>query len=133
MIRRPPRSTRTDTLFPYTTLFRSLRRLARLHPGRDLLERMGGRRAACPRNHRKEDAHREGYRLGSQGSHRRPDAISLVYGARRHLVPEGLTMTWKDVWSLFPLVAAFGPGIFLFLRYQIKTVEPSQKIGRAHV
>src|SRR3546814_2676720 len=31
MIRRPPRSTRTDTLFPYTTLFRSLRRLL-AHP-----------------------------------------------------------------------------------------------------
>src|SRR3546814_3350501 len=28
MIRRPPRSTRTDTLFPYTTLFRSARYLA---------------------------------------------------------------------------------------------------------
>src|SRR3546814_1274693 len=28
MIRLPPRSTRTDTLFPYTTLFRSLRRPA---------------------------------------------------------------------------------------------------------
>src|SRR3546814_8127073 len=27
MIRRPPRSTRTDTLFPYTTLFRSIRRI----------------------------------------------------------------------------------------------------------
>src|SRR3546814_20930035 len=27
MIRRPPRTTRTDTLFPYTTLFRSLGRL----------------------------------------------------------------------------------------------------------
>src|SRR3546814_9823699 len=26
MIRRPPRSTRTDTLFPYTTLFRSIER-----------------------------------------------------------------------------------------------------------
>src|SRR3546814_6905353 len=26
MIRRPPRSTRTDTLFPYTTLFRSRKR-----------------------------------------------------------------------------------------------------------
>src|SRR3546814_6368793 len=26
MIRRPPRATRTDTLFPYTTLFRSCRR-----------------------------------------------------------------------------------------------------------
>src|SRR3546814_5040564 len=29
MIRRPPRSTRTDTLFPYTTLFRSGDRLPR--------------------------------------------------------------------------------------------------------
>src|SRR3546814_5976215 len=38
MIRRPPRSTRTDTLFPYTTLFRSLehareRRQHRRHRG----------------------------------------------------------------------------------------------------
>src|SRR3546814_13887772 len=30
MIRRPPRSTRTDTLFPYTTLFRSRERLGDL-------------------------------------------------------------------------------------------------------
>src|SRR3546814_2784035 len=28
MIRRPPRSTRTDTLFPYTTLFRSCQTLS---------------------------------------------------------------------------------------------------------
>src|SRR3546814_3199507 len=34
MIRRPPRSTRTDTLFPYTTLFRSEDRHA-LAPGAD--------------------------------------------------------------------------------------------------
>src|SRR3546814_5416763 len=33
MIRRPPRSTRTDTLFPYTTLFRSLP-VVRDHPFR---------------------------------------------------------------------------------------------------
>src|SRR3546814_19890477 len=33
MIRRPPRSTRTDTLFPYTTLFRS-RLLRDLHAAR---------------------------------------------------------------------------------------------------
>src|SRR3546814_14344180 len=32
MIRRPPRSTRTDTLFPYTTLFRS-KGLDRQRPG----------------------------------------------------------------------------------------------------
>src|SRR3546814_13710385 len=30
MIRRPPRSTRTDTLFPYTTLFRSMEEGQRL-------------------------------------------------------------------------------------------------------
>src|SRR3546814_9406302 len=30
MIRRPPRSTRTDTLFPYTTLFRSISTVAPL-------------------------------------------------------------------------------------------------------
>src|SRR3546814_7638608 len=38
MIRRPPRSTRTDTLFPYTTLFRSVQQLfeltVELDPGR---------------------------------------------------------------------------------------------------
>src|SRR3546814_7882637 len=34
MIRRPPRSTRTDTLFPYTTLFRSLSRNEPPEPGR---------------------------------------------------------------------------------------------------
>src|SRR3546814_14623076 len=34
MIRRPPRSTRTDTLFPYTTLFRSFR--AQSHQTRHL-------------------------------------------------------------------------------------------------
>src|SRR3546814_16167909 len=43
MIRRPPRSTRTDTLFPYTTLFRSrsleLLVLPILHIGRQSGER----------------------------------------------------------------------------------------------
>src|SRR3546814_2858182 len=34
MIRRPPRSTRTDTLFPYTTLFRSLRAVQQVRPDR---------------------------------------------------------------------------------------------------
>src|SRR3546814_15497137 len=36
MIRRPPRSTRTDTLFPYTTLFRSARVVQRKSPDGDL-------------------------------------------------------------------------------------------------
>src|SRR3546814_18062267 len=33
MIRRPPRSTRTDTLFPYTTLFRSVPGRGQVQPG----------------------------------------------------------------------------------------------------
>src|SRR3546814_5456849 len=47
MIRRPPRSTRTDTLFPYTTLFRS--------GGERLAAGAGGRRAALGprRRHRR--------------------------------------------------------------------------------
>src|SRR3546814_12548553 len=36
MIRRPPRSTRTDTLFPYTTLFRSERLVL------NVMQRMSG-------------------------------------------------------------------------------------------
>src|SRR3546814_15093554 len=49
MSRRPPRSTRTDTLFPYTTLFRSHRQQAR----------RGDARPVPPcRDHR--DARREG-------------------------------------------------------------------------
>src|SRR3546814_18376064 len=41
MIRRPPRSTRTDTLFPYTTLFRSLvHRSAAEKRGRAMCEKL---------------------------------------------------------------------------------------------
>src|SRR3546814_16772975 len=46
MIRRPPRSTRTDTLFPYTTLFRSGGR-RHLRPGQWL----GTHRVAPRRDH----------------------------------------------------------------------------------
>src|SRR3546814_17863700 len=46
MIRRPPRSTRTDTLFPYTTLFRSVKvsnlRIAVLDRVTDLLLQFSG-------------------------------------------------------------------------------------------
>src|SRR3546814_10818510 len=38
MIRRPPRSTRTDTLFPYTTLFRSVY----LYQGKVTADDIGG-------------------------------------------------------------------------------------------
>src|SRR3546814_8685768 len=60
MIRRPPRSTRTDTLFPYTTLFRSARR-----HGPNLLHELGVRvsgyraedRTGLPSRTRRRPAH----------------------------------------------------------------------------
>src|SRR3546814_2081066 len=50
MIRRPPRSTRTDTLFPYTTLFRSL------HGGEPLRGIGDPRQRAARRRYRLGDA-----------------------------------------------------------------------------
>src|SRR3546814_5006292 len=41
MIRRPPRSTRTDTLFPYTTLFRSRSHAHAMLIAADLVDIMG--------------------------------------------------------------------------------------------
>src|SRR3546814_16012127 len=51
MIRRPPRSTRTDTLFPYTTLFRSAGFGAGAHGFRPRLDQPGiaAREAAASR------------------------------------------------------------------------------------
>src|SRR3546814_5507476 len=63
MIRRPPRSTRTDTLLPYTTLFRSgyaglsggALRSAHLHPDRQRIA--GAARSLCRRRrYSREDA-----------------------------------------------------------------------------
>src|SRR3546814_6925352 len=51
MIRRPPRSTRTDTLFPYTTLFRSSRYCS---SRRSLRSGTAARRSRVPRNRSEE-------------------------------------------------------------------------------
>src|SRR3546814_1389139 len=54
MIRRPPRSTRTDTLFPSTTLFRSTwhRRFGRRRPDRARLPDLSARTRAGDENAR---------------------------------------------------------------------------------
>src|SRR3546814_1037762 len=58
MIRRPPGSTRTDTLFPYTTLFRSLCRIVRWQYGRGLDARRRERQRAQA-GRRVRHAHRD--------------------------------------------------------------------------
>src|SRR3546814_10689989 len=71
MRRRPPRSTRTDTPFPYTTLFRSaLERHARVHHRQ---------RAAAHRRHR-----RRAVRLGDVGED--ADRVRELLGRRQHAV-----------------------------------------------
>src|SRR3546814_1359407 len=74
MLRRPPRSTRTDTLFPYTTLFRSphaaheaapaepahvvpgdrLARVVRVRPAQPLARRVDGRLQVADRGRSEE-------------------------------------------------------------------------------
>src|SRR3546814_203825 len=101
MLRRPPRSTRTDTLFPYTTLFRSRFRscwhpwkglagvnalILRLHPCRnfptrrwgDFLHRDGGcgdRRGRCARG---DCLHRRNGPPGN-GIHLKPRSRTMAF------------------------------------------------------
>src|SRR3546814_668175 len=56
MIRRPPRSTRTDTLFPYTTLFRSSDRHLKAAGPRAAAHMSLHRQSQCQRAHRQEEA-----------------------------------------------------------------------------
>src|SRR3546814_19014843 len=83
MIRRPPRATRTDTLFPYTTLFRSRRELVTLdgilrrHQRRDEIGRIDPRTAV----ERGQDLRcGRGRRIGrtGRGHPQAPDRKSVV-------------------------------------------------------
>src|SRR3546814_9767905 len=75
MIRRPPRSTRTDTLFPYTTLFRShdedraRARQSSAQPREEVPRRAGlerHHRRAVRKEKARETAHRSGSELRSE-------------------------------------------------------------------
>src|SRR3546814_1567966 len=64
MIRRPPRSTRTDTLFPFTTLFRSTRIEPRIRHSRlvrlDRAQHHAEGRMVDPHGHEEADDQRDG-------------------------------------------------------------------------
>src|SRR3546814_14038048 len=94
MIRRPPRSTRTDTLFPYTTLFRSaenpalfgLRHRGRIESSLSFCTAWG-----CPRRRgrRRLQAQPQGkdfpsraFHVGSIRFHSAADRNSVVSGTR---------------------------------------------------
>src|SRR3546814_8048339 len=75
MIRRPPRSTRTDTLFPYTTLFRSARERHReYHPQRHRAAEEHARRlrTGCARGRGGGAGGDRGARRADRRTHRAP-------------------------------------------------------------
>src|SRR3546814_10033666 len=109
MIRRPPRSTRTDTLFPYTTLFRS----------RQLLVSAVRWRCSFPACHRRH--------------HSLSDVCGLAH-ARRRPGPALAGLAVLPSIAVFPVAAGCESGLrngdWKFDRLQrFATLE----IGRAHV
>src|SRR3546814_7180728 len=136
MIRRPPRSTRTDTLFPYTTLFRSVRRPAGgggQHPRHRAALRLlpRGRQphpaALCDRRR----AQREGGAARAVGS--RPRGAPGQAGLRRGHGPaarEAAAQPYRErlTFELGVIQEMGFAGYFLIVADFIKW-----EIGRAHV
>src|SRR3546814_13431795 len=97
MIRRPPRSTRTDTLFPYTTLFRSHRGHVRLAGSTRQCERrsLQARGAVSP------DAFHAQYQpLSRRSADRRPKCCGRCGShltAEKILIASGAKPTIPDV------------------------------------
>src|SRR3546814_19840968 len=85
MIRRPPRSTRTDTLVPYTTLFRSpraRRQDPRFAAARRRCAAVVARDCPCSRGYRSGTAPAEGFPRGT-GARLRPRAAASTARADR--------------------------------------------------
>src|SRR3546814_5262763 len=86
MIRRPPRSTRTDTLFPYTTLFRSHHLIAAM--GADIVERLNSVIAAARHHDRRvpdlDGLGEEAALFGKQfhPAHGQPGALEQIFAFR---------------------------------------------------
>src|SRR3546814_1171449 len=126
MIRRPTRSTRTDTLFPYTTLFRSgvaaaeaLHALGldavRLKWPNDLVVVDGGRPGSSPGQVLRKLG---GLLVEGSGEHAGPVRAVIGLGLNVRM-PDGhgraIDQPWIDLAAMAP------------------DVPPSRKIGRAHV
>src|SRR3546814_6806585 len=73
MIRRPPRSTRTDTLFPYTTLFRSHPHV-QVHAGKQRQRRQHQRQGHAHEAHGKREVEDPQRQHGEEVKHRAPGA-----------------------------------------------------------
>src|SRR3546814_20607566 len=76
MIRRPPRSTRTDTLFPYTTLFRSTPPIRRPLRSCPTASSRSGRNASAAFPHRGRGVSSLRYRRSAPARYRSPAPLA---------------------------------------------------------
>src|SRR3546814_5532628 len=83
MIRRPPRSTRTDTLFPYTTLFRSPSTQNSITPEQEAPNAQTHRHLLDPRHRCRPDHHRTGLRVRLFGDARSEEHTSELQSLMR--------------------------------------------------
>src|SRR3546814_9876369 len=113
MIRRPPRSTRTDTLFPYTTLFRSPYHPPCQHP-RDERRKLPSRPKPRPKGRLKPPPKSPTPQAGNSGR---------ATPSRRSTLapPSGLLLRRR--------VAGFCSAVD---KYYIRLAD-ARKIGRAHI
>src|SRR3546814_12589758 len=122
MVRRPPRSTRTDTLFPYTTLFRSL------VDGRSV-RLIGINTPELGRDGRKAEPFALAARRRLQALVQASDGrVGLVLGQERH---DRYGRTLAHAYdaqgrNLEAVLLADGLGFMV-------AVAPNTQIGRAHV
>src|SRR3546814_18832141 len=134
MIRRPPRSTRTDTLFPYTTLFRSLHLLhdaASAEKGADLPQpggRSPGRRIS---HHSVEDRNRIGraFRPGVSKRHAKPPPLPSRAAYRFHLPGDGGGMGVDG--RRVPHLVLF-PSVPLVIDLRPREQDPVRSTGGPH-
>src|SRR3546814_2871239 len=123
MIRRPTRFTRTDTLFPYTTLFRAFRSAGGGCEGevrRAPLLRPARSRQACPR-------HRRGQAAG--GGKELPDLRSLRQA--RQAAPERRLLRSEEHTSELQSLMRISYAVFC-LKKQTKNTKRTQRVDSSY-
>src|SRR3546814_13271373 len=121
MIRRPPRSTRTYTLFPYTTLFRSLHaaRVGQIHLG------MAGSGRVALHQQRADTIARQ---IEREGHADRPPPSDQHWGFDHVRHSESISLGF-----LFPDSSGQSEGSDACIMTAPASDLTDQKIGRAHV
>src|SRR3546814_1963093 len=101
MIRRPPRSTRTDTLFPYATLFRSLPIV--LEPQREAVRVAAVAATLAPRQLAADDLVAEGAALEALGAALRRSAARTQPAERSEEHTSELQSLMRTQYAVFCL------------------------------